>query len=328
MGKIFYLHVGLHKTATTFLQDKVFPNLQDTFYKHRDEMRLSNRKGRFKGWRIDRDFEMGFTRSPAFWNDYGKDLLESTLSREILLSKKNILVSSEGIAGARIFLRNTDPVIDPFAPVNDPHLLSAHLKFFKQIIRFYGFDTLKIILTIRRQDHWLASNYAQYSHIIPKASQKDFETQVSHMIDPKFRYYWEGIWGDYLLIRNCIRDAVGENILILPIEELAKFPENYLNRTGLFLNEQSVKQVPTEKPDKNKTSKGDGEWNIKKREYYLRPFKYFKKYSPRIYCLKIGFPKSFKLTTKISDEILARYMENNRRLDIEEDLCLNKYGYY
>lgn len=328
MGKTFFLHVGLHKTATTYLQDKVFPLVENTFYRHRDEMRKINRTGRFKGWRIDRDFEIAFSRSPAFWDDFGEELLESTLSIKTLQSNQNILVSSEGMAGARIFLRNIDPIVDPFTHVNDPYLFSQHLSCFKKLINNYGFTNLKVILTIRRQDQWFASNYAQYSHIIPNSSQQDFEKQVSHMLDPKYRYYWEGIWANYLLVCNCIERSIGKNLLILPIEELSNKPERYFSRLSTFLDEPRIRTVNPKQINKNKTSLAPNVWKIKDREFYIRPFKYIDKYSRTTFKLKIPNFKKINLTNEFRFLIKSRFRTTNRELDGRGDLSLNNYGYY
>lgn len=175
MNKTFYFHIGLHKTATTFMQQNVFPECTQIFYIKRNELRdLNKKEGPFKDWRISRDFEMGFTRSPEFWLDYGDKLIQNAIPTHILNSNQNVLISSEGITGARIFLHNTDPLVNPFSPVKDPHLLIFHFRNIKKIIAKYGFTKIKIILTIRKQDSWFASNYSEFSHIIPRASQKDF----------------------------------------------------------------------------------------------------------------------------------------------------------
>ena len=229
MSRIFYFHIGLHKTATTFLQQKVFPNCNNLYYIDRNKLREKNKEGPFKDWLISRDFEMAFCRSPEFWHEYGDTLIKNAIPEEILKSDQHVLATSEGITGARVFLRNTDPMSGPFCPVSDPHLLIPHFKNLQTIIAKFGFSQIKVLLTIRRQDSWLASNYSQFSHIIPRASQKDFERQIEHLMNHKQRYFWEGVWGNYYLLRNIILEAVGKsNYLILPFELLQVNPNKYL----------------------------------------------------------------------------------------------------
>ncbi len=327
MSKTFYFHIGLHKTATTFLQKKVFPECNSLFFIKRNELRLINKEGPFKGWKISRDFEMGFARSPEFWLDYGDQLIQAAIPEHILSKNQNVLISSEGITGARIFLRNTDPMIDPFSPVNDPHLLIFHFRNLRKIIAKYGFDNIKIILTIRRQDYWFASNYSQFSHLIPRASQLDFETQVEHMINPEFRYYWEGIWGNYKLIRDCVLEITGKgNYLILPHELLVENPSDYLHRLADFVDDDGVINSSIDVLNKNST--GENEWRTKKRMYYFKPYSFFDKYDTRVISFGFGKENSIVLSPHISNKVIAFFKSKNQQLDQDENLNLNKYGYY
>jgi len=327
MNKIFYFHIGLHKTATTYLQQRIFPECENLFYVRRDELRKHNREGIFNGWKISRDIEMGFARSPEFWMDFGDQLIQNAIPMHILKSDQNVLISSEGITGARIFLRNTDPMLDPFTHVNDPHLLIYHFRNLRKIIAKYGFTEIKIILTIRCQNTWLASNYSQYSHIIPRASQKDFDTQIDHMINPKFRYYWEGIWGNYKLLKDCLHEITGSgNYLILPFELLQENSQVFIQRLSDFIGDKGILDLPNDSYNKN--SMGENEWKKKKRMYYLKPFRIFNKYDTRVISFELGREKRIKLNQDTSDKIMRFFCKSNQELDQEEKLNLDKYGYY
>lgn len=327
MSKIFYFHIGLHKTATTFLQQNVFPECHRLFYIKRNELRKLNKDGPFKGWRISRDFEMGFARSPEFWLDYGDQLIQTAIPKQVLSKNQNVLISSEGIAGARIFLRNTDPMIDPFSPVNDPHLLIFHFRNLRKIIAKYGFDRIKIILTIRRQDYWFASNYSEYSHLIPRSSQKDFETQIEHMISPEFRYYWEGMWANYKLLRDCLLEITGkEDYLILPHELLVENSHEFIKRLSNFIEDDGILKSSFDVLNKN--SVGNNEWKKKKRRYYFKPYRLFDKYDNRVISFSIGKERIIKLKPYISDQVMAFFQKTNQQLDQDENLDLVKYGYY
>ena len=327
--RVFTLHIGLHKTASSFLQQYTFPSCKETHYIDRNEFRKRNSDGPFKSWLLNRDFEMGFSRSPEFWNVYGSALIKNAIPKDVLDSNINVLGSSEGITNARVFVRNDDPFFTPFTHMNDPSMLTTHLNNFKAQISEFGFDSLKVILAIRKQDTWLASNYAEFSHLIRFASQSDFEKQVDHLIDPKMRYYWEGVWLNFQYIRDCIVNSVGkDNLAILPQEFLAKSPELYLEKLSRFIDDKGILQSPKTIYEKNKNRTDINKWKLKPRNYYIRPLSLFNKYTNRIVKFKTPRTNYIEITNQLSNKILAPFISSNKILDKYENLNLKEYGYY
>lgn len=87
---------------------------------------------------------------------------------------------------------------------------------FAEKAREWGFAPLRLIATIRRQDQWLASHYAQVSDRIPDASQTHFEAFIDEVLDPHRRFFNIGVVLDYSVLAEQLASAVGaNNVLIL-----------------------------------------------------------------------------------------------------------------
>lgn len=147
------------------------------------------------------------------------------------------------------------------------------------------------------------------------------------MLNPRFRYYWEGIWGNFKLLRDCLLEITGKgDYLILPYEFLVESPNEFLQKLSYFIEDEGILNSSIQVLNKN--SKGVNEWKKKKQKLYIKPFKLFNKYDTRVISFEFGKQKTIRLTPQISEKVQDFFQESNQLLDQEEKLDLEKYGYY
>jgi len=136
-----------------------------------------------------------------------------------------------------------------------PVLLSAHLAEMKRIGLEWGFKRLNIICLIRRQDHWLASHYAQISDKKSRAGQDDFERLIGEVTSPRHSRYKFGMLLDYnVLYEQLANVSRTDNLVMLPYENLRESPDLFLQHLLLSLDtpyskiDEICKKTPKRKP--------------------------------------------------------------------------------
>lgn len=133
MTKRIVLHVGLHKTATTFLQERVFPELPGVVFVH------PLHYARPSDGPIERFMlELMFRNAVCIDLEAHRAAITSWLDR---LAHDTVLISSEAIVGW--------PIENHSNLANNAELLQAM------------FPDARVILVVRRQDKWLESAYSQ-----------------------------------------------------------------------------------------------------------------------------------------------------------------------
>jgi hypothetical protein len=308
MERNLILHIGYHRTGTKTLQRIVFPQLKRVAYFCRHSRPES-------ATAASRQITRSFRFSPEIWRRRGEEFfweLRADMAERGFDGAA--LVSAESMSEPFIFHVNRG------LKIRDPFLLAAHLHECGEAARKSGFERLKVIMGIRRQEQYLASYYAKTAHGIQGSGQDDFESQTLEIIDPNKRFFIDGIWLDYQAVRGLIAGAVGEErILILPIEQLEFEPATYLSGLSLFvgepLNEDSQKVIRT-----NSRSIARDAWQMNlgqdaKRNPFLRLRR------------RLAGTAEIHLTTKLKERILATYRNSNERLASDVKLDLERYGY-
>ena len=320
-----YLHIGLPKTATTYLQNALFPRLDHLFYLGMP------RSGKFEETE-DREHEgrimaCCLQRSAVIWREFGDEIFGEMLGDKEArrASGQDVLISEEGIgrAGSR------------------PHLLRGHLEEISAKAADWGFGTLKVICAFRRQDHWLGSHYAQISDRIRNASQEHFEKNIDRMLNPYGSRYKLGMLLDYKTLRDQIVLAAGEaNTLMLPYELLVAEPARFQRMLLTFLGAKadilkSVEDKRTTGDAKhNVRSQGENNWLIRRpsRTFHLRPQSLVSALGlPANISLPmpgLGRGRKIELTPAITGKVLKAYAQSNRRLAEDLSFDLKQYGYY
>jgi len=137
-----------------------------------------------------------FRLSPPVWDGLGKKLFEDIFGSENSQRVRPVLVSDENAAvnlsNAKSYLASRGALDNHSRYEWRDHLLKIN-----ELVRGWGFETVRVLLTTRRQDHFLASGYAQTSDRRPGASQQDFERVVSRTINERKDYYLDGVQLDF-----------------------------------------------------------------------------------------------------------------------------------
>jgi hypothetical protein len=309
MERALILHIGHSKTGTTTLQKLVFPQLNRFAFFCKSDTPASAQ------------VEQAFMRSPEIWRAYGDRILnEIRAEMSHKHTNPSVLISSEGISAHKIF---TMPKDAPNRRRRDPFLLSAHLSEFRSVAKRAGFDSLKIIMGIRRQDQYLASRYVTNGWLGGNPPyQDDFERQSLEIVDPEKRYFIDGIWLDYKTTLDLIVGIVGENnILVLPVELLGDDPERYFSTLSVFLGE-SVNGFTSNR--KNVRGVAPDIWRIDATA--IRKVARKKRFG-RVRAL-LTRDAEISLSPELKSRILAAYRESNQALASAIGVDLMQYGYF
>ena len=299
-----FLHIGIHKTGSTFLQKEVFPNLPNIKFWHRPSFNIV-------GGENPTSLSRFMDGSPLIWRDLG-DVLWNKLTREVPVHS-DILISDE------------HPV-----QANDPLRIEQHLREVKKLVG--PSHNLHILIVIRRQDTWFASAYAEMSNRYNGASQDHFEEWLQHYINFEKSFFDSaGVRLRYFTLIQKIQDAVGQDsVTVLPYELLKSNPRLFVNQCCNAVNREVPDSISL-KP-KNKRCTSDGEWSIRPRYNYiqLRPGRAFQAVFGKS---RIPIPdwrrgKKITLNKSLSSLILEKYSSENEKLDQNLNLGLKKYGYY
>jgi hypothetical protein len=313
-----YLHVGLPKTATTYLQKEVFPSLSSSRYLGIPQgMAFSGPEKLESG---PRTLTNCVKRSALLWESYGDAVFQDLFGcRCADRPPGNVLLSDEGVgrAGSR------------------PTLLSAHLKGIAAQARSWGFGRFRVLCVFRRQDHWLASHYAQISDRNPQASQAHFEASVQRKLDPVGERFGFGMLLDYAALGHAIHQAVGaSDVLMLPYELLVHDSTQFHEKVLSFLGEETGPATFESTRKQNVRSTQEGVWELRpsrrSQVVRLRPGRLF---------ASLGLPDelhlswrtsggSIQMTEPVSTSILREYEDSNRTLADAIDLDLAPYGYF
>lgn len=332
------LHLGMSKTGTTFLQQRLFPVLPGVhFYDQPRTNKLNG--GPYQGL-----LARAFKRSPALWNDIGDELYSELIKEGDFSGSGKIVLISDQSAGPAMF--EAEPYSGHYLERerNRADQFCSHIASLSNIAKKYGASRVRVILIFRRQDDWLASKYAQRSNRIKNASQKHFETRIRSVIDPADRYYTDGVVLNYYYLWQKLVDTVGEeNLLMLPYEWFNNAPSEYLTAIAEFItslkrsqlnrvmNSVDIHQINVRSVSKNtwqlRRSKNKSPVSVR-----LRPARLFK---------KLGFPirvpltmgdrglhDEISLSPRLRDEIMGKYKDTNRKLSLLLGIDLKNYGYY
>ncbi len=340
-NKIFYFHIGLVKTGSTYLQQFIFNQFTDIYY-----------TGYIPYWENKQENPINnYMNKIMYTSVMNIDFVEEKRKIEIFLKniKQNkILISSEFLIG---------------------HI---SLNFINQNNIFEGlkkiFPNIKLILIIREQRSLLESYYGQtligyqFSSVDKVLNYNKKTNQFGGHKDVFSYGYNVDIRSlNYFNMYQALEKNFGkENILIMPFEELKnnkkKFFKNMCNFMGTDFNNIEIIKKKVNRSYSVFSSKIARIFNRFMRASYgdygfipERPFINFfirmnKKYSIfRIFIKisnffslngilnridKIYYKKPIFLTKEMKKIIYNYHNNSNKKLDILLNLDLNKYGYY
>ena len=213
LEKQFVFHVGLHKTASTYLQDRVFPALDRSqiCYVHKYD-----------------DFTMALVhalRRGVIGQD--AEIRDHIRRRFQDVEQPRVLISSEGFAGwpragyHNDFVRLTEGL--------------AHL-----------FPSASIVLVVRNQIDWIVSLYKHSlrNGLTPVAEFLNFDAHEPHEETPERQRLANALAYDFSRLHRFYRRTFAEDrVHILFFEELQANPGQFLSRVSGVLNCQYERAI-------------------------------------------------------------------------------------
>jgi hypothetical protein len=334
-----YLHLGLAKTGSTFLQRDVFPHLSGVTYFNKPQTDLVKRANPSSG-----AFRSFFDHSPAIWDDLGEALFTEIFGTPGGKNGKHVLVSDENVC---VNLRNKRDYLGSNRSLKgrDPYTVRDHLRKLVELAETWGFERVRLLISVRRQDQWLASAYSQTSNRRPGASQKDFERYLDTLLDPASDYYINGVCLDYALLRTLLVEAVDEkHVLMLPYELMKANFSAFLSQWSQFIGDRDdvdLLEASSEKlgrSTKKVRSTAKNQWMIRDRlesdttVLRLRPSRLFKSVGLP-WRLPLRLPefkreRKIRLKDDLRRKVLKRYEDSNRSFANAINMDLSVYGYY
>lgn len=304
-GPVLHLHIGLPKTASTWLQDVVFPRLAHM------HVVTAPRGGPVRALpghpAPGRLLHNALLRSSGLWSALGDEIMAHIFGEPP--AKSDTILSDEAVG----------------RQASHPERLAAHLGALARKSRDWGYVRMTILCLVRRQDHWLASHYAQLSNRKPRPGQSDFADLARAIADPGGLRYGFGTLLDYHMLHRHLAGLVGpDDLLILPYEMLANRPRDFLVRLLAHLDRHdSAEALAQAAPAERRNARGDaGSWR-------LRPRRLFSGAAGRGIALPSWAhrPGLIRLTDDLSRTILAAYATSNDAFAATAGLPLADYGY-
>ncbi len=240
-------HIGLPKTATTFLQWEVLPRLPETMILHKGqgpelsrkylkEMTGHCRRGRRRIW------------PKRFWLGRG--------IRRRLRAPGSVVITNENISmGVNAVWTGEGPGTVARRLAADAADLGVPA------------SQVRILFGLRAQAPWLASRYAESAKDNPDFDQAGFARHITAIADGTARAAPLD-WLDYAHVYDALADVFGpQNLLFLPLEAVEQMnAAECAGRIAAFLALPQAPQAPAALPEaarRNVSARAEGGWRLK-----------------------------------------------------------------
>lgn len=243
-GALILIHIGLPKTATTFLQKLIFSRAVPSpgNYLHHTTA---------AGWLVCGGLK-AMARSP----EPGARIIATGLAAALRSydATKTTIISNENISidSARFWAGNHWT----------PSGLVSRLAMLKERLP----DRCRVVIGTRSPDHWLASRYAQSSKSLGDFSQDDFDRRAKAIAHSATGTCYD--WLDSRMVQKCFADILGEeNVFIYAMESLKSDPETVLGEMGEFAKLDFLSPFYSardqgERMVRNRRSLNSGSWRL------------------------------------------------------------------
>ncbi len=192
----FYIHPGLPKTASSFLEKLVFTQLKD------------------KGWSFNDQHLLSVLKESLLKEKNDSQNLLQYLSKK---KESNYLISYDALCG------------DPYASFEDR---AAILNAISNLTN--GLE-IKILLTIRNQSDWVESIYKQSLHEYYYTPFNKFISWKSNRKKVPYPSLNIQCLNWYSLYCDLNKIAESKNICVLPLELMKKETERFIDIMGIFI---------------------------------------------------------------------------------------------
>lgn len=326
MEKELIIHLGLPKTGTTALQNRIFPYHPEYLY-----------LGKFNTPEAEKNWILPFKRSlvskdiPFFVEYELEEVLQNEFGEKYNQYDK-LFLSEESILGR---------CIGPGKYGDLVRVGSAYSIFSKLKILFdnSSFASLKLILVLRKQDDMIESFFAEEYHnfkfFFGMESPREFADHLftegqGEEADSLFRYH--------SLIKSLDSLFGKKNVLVLPYEKLKTDPEGFLSEFSAFMqiapweNTHLLREKKDNNRDaKRKAGKVAKVQSLRKKIAQLKsnligdiPTGLGRRFN---FLDKLQKNKIVKLDSSHKEKILLHYAEENRQLENRVKF-ISEFGYY
>lgn len=312
------IHIGFHKTGTTWLQNNLFNSDSRTF------VPLSKKsKGPSTLAKKFIHGDDGFLLSPFNLNEQTirKELAEIIKERPDFKQKFPV-ISHERLSG------------NPHSGGFDASKICSMLKA--------NFPNAKVLIIIREQKSFILSNYFQYLSI---GGVKDLNKYLNIKYDGKRPGFSPNHINFLPIVQEYRCKFDPDNVLVLPYELFLQKPSEFIETIGDFINININIDTETFKKFDNRKS---NHFSM----YYFRALNIFRKSSSvndnsslsnkytvlisnmifKILCLLFPTKLDLKLKRKLMNQIHIEVGDNYKRENVQLSkligIDLGKYGYY
>jgi hypothetical protein len=315
MNKEIYIHLGLPKTGTTVLQNRIFPDHHEQYLyigKHYRDYNPADYER--EEWLRTLKFDL-VVREKAFFESVDfNEIIESEYSRGS--DQKKVLLSEEAFLARCMNPDQYGKLVwigSPYHVLDNLYSLMKHSEF----------DSVKLILILRSQVDLVESLFAQNFFRFRKYMGFTHPDEFVRYITGRAEYGPADSLLHYASIIDHIESLFGSgSVLSLPYEKLNADPEQFLDEISSFMgiNPWNAESLYENRDNERQTDKGKIAnvvpvstrlANLKtsligKRSFGLK--KYLKKFD------KFTSSKTVTLSPEAKNILFDRYRESNESL--------------
>jgi hypothetical protein len=227
-GKEFIIHLGLPKTGTTTLQNRIFKYHPDYLYLGRHNIGSTTVTEERDQWLLTFEKELVCKELPFFDLYPLNDILYEQFGDSFTQADK-LFLSDEGIL---------DRCMTPWLYQDRVRLGSPYhvMEKLKRVLTCNGFDAVKVILVVRKQDDLLESFFAEeYENFHSIYGFKSPNELADFIQDGGKDEEFDSLLKYGSFAADLDRIFGPENVKVLPFELMKKEPEMFLNEIATFL---------------------------------------------------------------------------------------------